>query len=153
MSEMLYGDGTCTPGDGERKEIVVPENSLPALCAQMGKLLDVMNGMSRKISELERQLRIDMPLSRTMELNVLAAIRTKAKALAGEYAPDDPKAFMAIGREIRAKLYQHYGVRDIRSMPRCDYEIILERVGATRWTTRMTDLVRPRGGPKGGAAP
>lgn len=116
----------------------VLENNSRAMeqCAQ------AVNGVNERMNELEKQMRVNTPLTHAMANYLTKAIRDRARELAATNAPEYPKAPAAVGREIRKALFTHYGVSDMRSIPRHAYDVAMERVQAQRWTTKMDDAVR-----------
>lgn len=122
------------------------ENTLPEISEETDKATMVralkecalwMQECGRKMEALQKEFRINTPLTRQMELNLTRKIRQKARELSARYAEGDAKAPQRIAREIRKALYEKYAVRDLRSIPKIEYEIAMERVDMTRWTKPM----------------
>lgn len=85
--------------------------------------------MSARISELEKQVRLKTPMSRTQENYVNGAVRAKARELLEARGfVDDRKAVTQLGGMIRKSVLQRYGVSTLREAPAYDYETVLDQV-------------------------
>lgn len=114
----------------ETRQIVIP--IVQQFGAMMEKIAAENHMMSQRITELEKQVRLQKPLSRTQESYVNSAIRKRAKELLDEKGcGDDRKAVTKLGGLIRKSILARYGVGSLREAPAYDYETALEE--AATW--------------------
>lgn len=92
---------------------------------------------SERIASLERQVRLQKPLSKAQEKCVNDAIRARARELLDRkgYAWDR-RAVTKLGGAIRRSVLARYGVGSLREAPAYDYEIALKQVGM--WNDLLT---------------
>lgn len=92
--------------------------------------------MNARITDLEKQVRLQKPVSRSQENYINDAIRKRARELmdAKGYA-EDRKAVTKLGGAIRKSILSRYGVSSLREAPAYDYETALEQVA--RWNDLM----------------
>jgi len=88
--------------------------------------------MNARITDLEKQVRLQKPVSKSQENYINDAIRKRARELldAKGYA-EDRKAATKLGGAIRKSILARYGVSSLREAPAYDYETALEQVA--RW--------------------
>jgi len=101
-----------------------------------------VNSMNGRMESIEKQIRLNTPLTPAMASYLTGAIRAKAKEIADKHAGGNTRARTIIAREIRKELFVQYGVSDMRSIPRHEYEVAMERVGMMRWTLKLSDTVK-----------
>ena len=88
--------------------------------------------MNARITELEKQVRLQKPVSKSQENYINDAIRKRARELldAKGYA-GDRKAMTKLCVAIRKSVLARYGVSCLREAPAYDYETALEQ--AAQW--------------------
>lgn len=88
--------------------------------------------MNARITELEKQVRLQKPVSKSQEKYINDAIRKRAKELLdGKGFAEDRKAVAKLSAAIRKSVLARYGVSSLREAPAYDYETALEQ--AARW--------------------
>lgn len=88
--------------------------------------------MNARITELEKQVRLQKPVSKSQEKYINDAIRKRAKELLdGKGFAEDRKAIAKLSAAIRKSVLARYGVSSLREAPAYDYETALEQ--AARW--------------------
>ena len=112
------------------------ESPLYPVMMQMAEAMERMAAsqqvLTAKVAELEKQIRLKTPLSRSQERCVNDAIRARAKELcAGRGIGGDGKAVTRVAAMIRKAVLARYGVGSLREAPGYDYEIAMEM--ARRW--------------------
>lgn len=130
--------------EGEMRVIAdVVQQMIAPVMEQIGGILERTNQameriaatqqmMSTRIGELEKQVRLKTPLSRSQEKCINDAIRSRAREiLDGKGCADDRKAVTKLGGCIRRAVLARYGVASLREYPAYDYETALEQV--RRW--------------------
>ena len=92
---------------------------------------------SQRISDLEKRVRLQTPLSRTQEKYINDAIRSRARELLdGKGFADDKKAVSKLSAAIRKSVLARYGVGSLREAPAYDYEVALKQIAM--WNDLMT---------------
>lgn len=98
---------------------------------------------SDRITSLERQVRLQKPLSRAQERCVNDAIRARARALLDKYGiSGDRRAATKLGNAIRRSVLARYGVSSLREAPAYDYEVAMEHVGMWNELLTVLDVVK-----------
>lgn len=85
---------------------------------------------SQRISDLEKRVRLQTPMTRTQEKYIGDAIRARARELldAKGYA-DDKRAVTKLSGAIRKSVLTRWGVSSLREAPAYDYETALKQIG------------------------
>ncbi|MBQ8109405.1 MAG: ORF6C domain-containing protein [Clostridia bacterium] len=95
----------------------------------MERIAATQQMMSTRISDLEKQVRLKTPMSKSQENHINSAIREKARELLEERGcAGDRKAVTKLGGMIRKSILERYGVGSLREAPAYDYETALEQV-------------------------
>lgn len=98
----------------------------------MERLAAQQQVMTARIADLEKQVRLKTPLSKSQEKCVNDAIRARARELMeGKGYGGDGKAVTKIAAAIRKSVLARYGVGSLREAPAYDYEVCME--SAKRW--------------------
>lgn len=93
--------------------------------------------MNARITELEKQIRLKTPVSRSQEKCINDAIRARSlELLEAKGFADDRKAVTKMGTAIRKEVLARYGCGALREYPAYDYETALEQV--RRWNDLLT---------------
>lgn len=88
--------------------------------------------MNSRITELEKQVRLQKPVSRSQENYINEAIRKRARELLeAKGLAHDRRAMTKLGGMIRKAILARYGASGLRDYPAYDYETALEQ--AARW--------------------
>ncbi len=98
----------------------------------MERIAATQQMMNSRIADLEKQVRLKTPLSKSQEKCVNDAIRARARELleAKGYA-EDRKAVTKLSGCIRRAVLARYGAGSLRDYPAYDYDTALEQV--KRW--------------------
>ena len=103
----------------------------------MERIAATQQMMSSRISDLEKQVRLKTPFSRTQEKCVNDAIRERARELLdAKGISGDRKAVNKLGTAIRKSVLARYGIGSLREAPAYDYETALKQV--QMWNNRLT---------------
>lgn len=91
---------------------------------------------SQRISDLEKRVRLQTPMTRTQEKYIGDAIRARARELldAKGYA-DDKRAVTKLSGAIRKSVLTRWGVSSLREAPAYDYETALKQI--SMWSDFM----------------
>lgn len=98
---------------------------------------------AERIAALERQVRLQTPLSRAQQRYVAEAIRDRARALLeGKNLADDRPAVNRLSARIRKSVLTRYGVSAVGECPAYDYETILSQIGMWHDALAIRDVAR-----------
>ena len=131
----------------DEKTLIIPSAELGAVVRQMiapvmeqiGTILERTNQameriaatqqmMSTRISDLEKQVRLKTPLSKSQEKCVNDAIRARARELLeARGCGTDKKAVTKLSGAIRRSVLLRYGISSLRDYPAYDYETALKQ--------------------------
>ena len=109
----------------------------------MERIAATQQMMSSRISDLEKQVRLKTPMSRSQEKCITDTIRARARDLLdGKGFADDKKAVTKLSGYIRKSVLSRYGVDSLREAPAYDYETALEQ--AKNWMNMIVirDVVK-----------
>lgn len=154
MGELMRReDGLLTEEQTGMISIVVKEMMTPVM-EQIAGILERNNQameriaatqqmLSSRISDLEKQVRLKTPMSKSQEKYVNDAIRARARALLNNkgYA-DDKKAVTKLGAAIRKSVLARYGVNSLREAPAYDYETAIQIVNGWNDLLVLRDVVK-----------
>lgn len=109
----------------------------------MERIAATQQMMSARISDLEKQVRLKTPMSKSQEKCVNDAIRARARALLNNKGfADDKKAVTKLGAAIRKSVLCRYGVNSLREAPAYDYETALQVVNGWNDLLLLHDVVK-----------
>ena len=95
--------------------------------------------MSDRIDALEKQLRLNTPMTAKQVQYLNDAIRNRARELLDKRGfGDDKKAVTKLGNAIRRSIPARYGVGSMKEIPRCEYAVALNQIES--WNQMMTVL-------------
>ena len=150
---VCYGEKALFPEVGEKgiipidKLAMAVQTMIAPVFEQFGAILERTNQaieriaaansmMNARITDLEKQVRLQKPVSRSQEKYINDAIRKRARELLdGKGFAEDKKAVTKLGGAIRKSILYRYGVSSLREAPAYDYETALEQVA--RWNDLM----------------
>lgn len=96
---------------------------------------------SQRISELERHVRLQTPLSKSQENCINAAIRARARELLDSKGySDDKKAITKLSGIIRKSVLARYGAGSLREAPAYDYETAMKHVSIWKDMIAIRDV-------------
>ena len=98
---------------------------------------------SQRISDLEKRVRLQTPMSRTQEKYISDAIRARARELLDARGfSEDKKAVTKLGNAIRRSVLTRWGVSSLREAPAYDYETALKQIGMWNDFMAIRDVVK-----------
>ena len=84
-----------------------------------------------RMEQLERQMRLNTPVTSQQVRYINNAIREKATTLLNDKNVSDPAATKKLANVIRKALLVHYGVSATNELPKCEYSVVMDWVD--RW--------------------
>lgn len=94
---------------------------------------------SDRIEALEKQVRLNMPMTGKQAQYVNDAIRARARDLLDKRGfADDKKAVTRLGNAIRKSILARYGVGGVREIPKCEYTVAMSQI--ERWNNSLAVL-------------
>ena len=91
---------------------------------------------NERMNDLEKQLRLNMPMTSRQAQFLNEAVRDKAREVLDKYGfADDKKAVTRLGNAIRKRLLARYGVSGVRDIPRCEYTVAMNQIAG--WIDAM----------------
>lgn len=114
------------------------ENNTAAL-EQLSAAQSVQND---RLSALEKQIRLQTPVSGKQVSYLNDAIRARARELLDKRGVDDGKATVKLGNCIRKAVLSRYGVSTLREVPKHEYNVAMQQIGM--WSDALTvrDVVK-----------
>lgn len=114
------------------------ENNTAAL-EQLSAAQSVQND---RLEALEKQIRLQTPVSGKQVSYLNDAIRARARELLDKRDVDDSKATVKLGNAIRKAVLSRYGVSGLREVPKHEYNVALQQIGM--WSDALTvrDVVK-----------
>ena len=115
------------------------ENNTAAL-EQLSAAQSIQND---RLEALEKQIRLQTPVTAKQVTYINEAIRDKARELLDKYErADDAKAVKKLGNAIRKAVLSRYGVSCLHEIPRHEYYVAIGQIGM--WSNALTvrDIVR-----------
>lgn len=114
------------------------ENNTVAL-EQLSAAQSIQND---RLGALEKQIRLQTPISGKQVSYLNDAIRARARELLDKRDVDDRKATVRLGNAIRKAVLSRYGVSGLREIPKHEYNVALQQIGM--WSDALTvrDVVK-----------
>lgn len=114
------------------------ENNTAAL-EQLSAAQSVQND---RLEALEKQIRLQTPVSGKQVSYLNDAIRARARDLLDKRDVNDSKATVKLGNAIRKAVLSRYGVSGLREIPKHEYNVALQQIGM--WSDALTvrDVVK-----------
>lgn len=105
---------------------------------------------SERMEALEKQIRLNTPVTPTQARMLNGAIRSRASELLAKredtesafYPQQDRKCINRISGIIRKALLTHYGIACVNEIPRCEYHIALDFINGWNGLMEVRDTVR-----------
>lgn len=108
------------------------ENNTAAL-EQLSSAQSVQND---RLEALEKQIRLQTPVSSKQVSYLNDAIRARARDLLDKRNVDDNKAAVKLGNSIRKAVLSRYGVSTLREIPKHEYNVALQQISI--WNDMLT---------------
>lgn len=114
------------------------ENNTAAL-EQLSAAQSVQND---RLEALEKQIRLQTPVSGKQVSYLNDAIRARARELLDKRDVDDGKATVKLGNHIRKAVLSRYGVSTLREVPKHEYNVALQQIGMWNDMLTVRDVVK-----------
>lgn len=95
-----------------------------------------------RLEALEKQIRLQTPVSAKQAGYLNAAIRQRARELLDKRDIDDKKAVTKLTGAIRRAVLARYGVAGLREIPRHEYSVALDLIGMWNDALTVRDVVK-----------
>lgn len=114
------------------------ENNTAAL-EQLSAAQSVQND---RLEALEKQIRLQTPVSAKEAGYLNAAIRKRARELLDKRDVTEEKAVKQLGNIIRRAVLQRYGTGSMREIPKHEYQVALQQIGIWNDMLEIRDVVK-----------
>ena len=95
-----------------------------------------------RLEALEKQIRLQTPVTSKQVSYLNEAIRNRARELLDKRDVEDKKAANKLAGIIRRAVLSRYGVGTLREIPRHEYNVALSQVGIWNDALRVRDVVK-----------
>lgn len=100
------------------------ENNTAAL-EQLSSAQSIQND---RLEALEKQIRLQTPVTSKQVTYLNDAIRQRARALLDKKGVDDKKATTKLGNAIRKAVLSRYGISNLREIPKHEYGVAMSQI-------------------------
>ena len=114
------------------------ENNTSAL-EQLSAAQSIQND---RLEALEKQIRLQTPVSTKQVSYLNDAIRARARELLDKRGIDDSKATVKLGNAIRKAVLSRYGISTLREIPKHEYNVALQQIGMWSDVLTVRDVVK-----------
>ena len=114
------------------------ENNTAAL-EQLSSAQSIQND---RLEALERQIRLQTPVSGKQVSYLNTAIKARARELLDKRGIDDGKAITKLGNLIRKSVLIRYGIVNLREVPKHEYQVALQQVGMWNDALAVMDVTK-----------
>ena len=114
------------------------ENNTAAL-EQLSAAQSIQND---RLEALEKQIRLQTPVSGKQVTYLNDAIRARARELLDKRGIDDSKATVKLGNAIRKAVLSRYGISTLREIPKHEYNVALQQIGMWSDVLTVRDVVK-----------
>lgn len=114
------------------------ENNTAAL-EQLGSAQSIQND---RLEALEKQIRLQTPVSSKQVTYLNDAIRSRSRELLDKREIDDKKAVTKLGNQIRKAVLSRYGISSLREIPKHEYNVALSQVSMWNDVLVVRDVVK-----------
>lgn len=114
------------------------ENNTAAL-EQLSAAQSIQND---RLEALEKQIRLQTPVTGKQVTYLNDAIRQKARELLDKRGIDDSKATVKLGNIIRKSVLSRYGISSLREIPKHEYTVALSQIGMWSDALAVRDVVK-----------
>lgn len=114
------------------------ENNTAAL-EQLSSAQSIQND---RLEALEKQIRLQTPVTSKQVTYLNDAIRQRARALLDKKGVDDKKATMKLGNAIRKSVLSRYGISHLREIPRHEYSVSMTQIELWNDVLTVRDVAR-----------
>lgn len=92
----------------------------------MQAIAEQQAAQSRKMDELEKEIRWAVPVTPTQTKYINDAIRQRSRELLDQFKVNDAQAVAKLARIIRKAVMSRYGVNSVREIPKCEYPVAIK---------------------------
>lgn len=114
------------------------ENNTAAL-EQLSAAQSVQND---RLEALEKQIRLQTPVTGKQVSYLNDAIRAKARELLDKRGVDNAKAITRLGNQIRKAVLSRYGIGCLREIPKHEYNVAMQQIGMWSDVLTVRDVVK-----------
>ena len=114
------------------------ENNTAAL-EQLSSAQSIQND---RLEALERQIRLQTPVTSKQVTYLNDAIRQRARALLNKKGIEDKKAITKLGGLIRKSVLSRYGISSVREIPKYEYSVALSQIEIWSDVLAVRDVIR-----------
>lgn len=114
------------------------ENNTQAL-EQLSAAQSVQND---RLKALEKQVRLQTPVTSKQVTYLNEAIRTRSRELLDKMNIEDSKSVTKLGNAIRKSVLARYGISTLREVPKHEYNIAMSQITAWNNALMIRDVVR-----------
>lgn len=114
------------------------ENNASAL-EQLSAAQSIQND---RLEALEKQIRLQTPVTGKQVTYLNEAIRNRARGLLDKRGIDDKKATTKLGNLIRKAVLSRYGVSGLREIPRHEYPVAMSQIDMWNDALLVRDVIK-----------
>ena len=114
------------------------ENNTAAL-EQLSAAQSIQND---RLEALEKQIRLQTPVTGKQVTYLNDAIRSRARELLDKRDISDKKALTKLGNAIRQAVLSRYGVSGLREIPKHEYSVAMSQIGMWNEILTVRDIVQ-----------
>lgn len=114
------------------------ENNTAAL-EQLSAAQSIQND---RLEALEKQIRLQTPVTSKQVSYLNEAIRSRARELLDKRDVSDSKSVTKLGGIIRKSVLARYGAGNLREIPRHEYNVALNQIGLWNDALKVRDVVK-----------
>lgn len=110
----------------------------------MMSMADTIQAVNQSMASLEREVRLLTKVTPAQVTLINAAVRRRAQELCRDYQLPEGKGAKLLGTAIRADVKAAHGTA-VRDIPRCEYDVVLERIALWEDYDRIMQIKRKAG--------
>lgn len=95
-----------------------------------------------RMEALEKQIRLNTPITKQQEKYLNDAIRTKARELLFKRGIEEDKAARKLGSAIKKSVLARYGISSMREIPKHEYGVALSQINLWNDAMCVRDVIR-----------
>lgn len=113
--------------------------------AALEQLSAAQQVQSDRLEALEKQIRLQTPITAKQAGYLNEAFRKRARELLDKRGVSDRKAIMKLSGAVRRAVLSRYGIAGIRELPRHEYSVAMEQAMIWNDVLAVMDAVREAG--------
>lgn len=106
------------------------------------RLADSQTIQSDRLEALEKQIRLQTPVTNKQAAYIGDAIRARARELLDKKDISDAKAVKKLGNHIRKAVLMRYGIAGVREIPKHEYSVALSQIAMWNDMLIIRDIVK-----------